>query len=123
MAQRPTGWTWTETDEPVSGSSQYCNGVMIAFSPWDFTLTFSKNVPVLTASIGAPEPGAQDPTVTQEFNVAQELIERIIFSPPHAKAFLHAMAENVAKYEEQHGVLPLLVQEPPSSSRPEGGDQ
>jgi hypothetical protein len=34
------------------------------------------------------------------------LVSRIVTNPPHAKALLKALQDNVEKYEEQHGIIP-----------------
>lgn len=68
----------------------YANLAMIAHSAEEFVVDFIFMVPT-------PPYG--------------KLRSRVILSAPHAKRFLRAMQENVARYEEQHG--PITESGPP----------
>lgn len=50
----------------------------------------------------------------QQPEVSNYLVERIVMSPQHTKAFLRVLAENVARYEERMGEI---------VAEPEGGTQ
>jgi len=60
----------------------YSNIVRIGHSPYEFMLDF----------------GQFQPEGKRAF-----MDVRIITSPPHAKAILKALKENIARYEEKHG--------------------
>ena len=62
----------------------YSNLVMIAHSPEEFILDFIRIVP------GVPK---------------AKVKSRIIVTPQHAKRFLHALAENIHRYEAAHGEI------------------
>ena len=72
----------------------YCNSVNLVVTPWDFTFAFGefKN--------------SNPPTVEQSVGV--------IMSPPHAKAFLKILEDNMREYEKNVGEIKL-----PSSIMPE----
>ena len=64
--------------EPV-----YSNFANISHQPFDFTLDFLR--------ISPPR---------------GDIVGRVMMSPQHAKAFLAALTENVAKYEKSFGPIP-----------------
>src|SRR5690554_2277432 len=63
----------------------YSNLVMIAHSPEEFILDFIRVVP------GVPKARVKS---------------RIIVTPQHAKRLLHALADNIERYERAHGTIP-----------------
>ena len=81
-----------ELDETIAEGS-YSNLVMIAHSAEEFILDFIRVMP------GLPKARVKS---------------RIIVSPSHAKRLLHALADNIERYERSHGE----IQEP---SAPGGG--
>ncbi|RMF53522.1 MAG: DUF3467 domain-containing protein [Bacteroidetes bacterium] len=62
----------------------YANLVMIAHSSEEFILDFIRIMP------GVPKARVKS---------------RIIITPSHAKRLLHALAENIDKYEQAHGEI------------------
>ena len=62
----------------------YANLVMIAHSSEEFILDFIRVMP------GVPKARVKN---------------RIIVTPQHAKRFLHALAENIGRYEMAHGEI------------------
>lgn len=62
----------------------YSNLVMIAHSPEEFILDFIRVVP------GVPKARVKS---------------RVIITPQHAKRLLHALAENIERYERAHGSI------------------
>lgn len=65
----------------------YSNFVLISHSPAEFIFDFVRMVP------GAPK---------------AKVHARIISTPPHAKAFLDAMKENIEKYEKEYGEIKTI---------------
>jgi len=70
------------TEEVAEGV--YSNLVMISHSPEEFILDFIRVMP------GVPKARVKS---------------RIIVTPQHAKRFLHALAENIERYEAAHGEI------------------
>lgn len=64
----------------------YSNLVMITHSPSEFVFDFIAVMPGLTKA---------------------RVMKRMILTPEHAKRFSKALNENVRRYEEQHGEIPL----------------
>lgn len=64
----------------------YANLALITHSPAEFVFDFARLLP------GAPKTRVQ---------------ARIVMSPRNVKRFLHALQENVERYEGRHGTLPL----------------
>lgn len=64
----------------------YANTVIISHTQFEVVLDFIQILP-------------SDPRA--------RVLERIIMTPTHAKMFLQAMAENVARYEARFGVIPM----------------
>ena len=62
----------------------YSNLAIINHSPSEFVLDFIKVMP------GVPKARVKS---------------RIVLTPQHAKRFLRAMSDNVARYEQQHGEI------------------
>ena len=71
----------------------YCNAVQMWFSQWDFAFEFS-----LLAAVPPSEAGQQP-------QVMKYVVDRVIMSPQHAKAFLDVLRKNVEQFEQQHGEL------------------
>ena len=67
-------------------SGKYSNLVLVAHSPSEFVLDFTQVLP------GLPK---------------AKVISRIILSPQHAKGLLHALNENIQKFESQFGEIKL----------------
>lgn len=86
-------WSFVPGNDPY-GQSRYCNGVEIFNTQWDFTMELFHIVPS-----SAPEVGGQ-PSITRN------VVERIVMSPTHAKAFMEILQQNVAQYEQQYGSIP-----------------
>lgn len=52
-----------------------------------------------------------------------EVRSRIILTPQHAKRLLYALKENIEKFEQQHGSIPVKekeIQIPPNFGGPQG---
>jgi hypothetical protein len=67
-------------------SGKYSNLVLVAHSPSEFVLDFTQILP------GLPK---------------AKIVSRIILSPTHAKGLMHALTENIQKYEAQFGEIKL----------------
>ena len=81
--------TEPEKDKKKEGKQErirtiYSNIVRIGHSPYEFMLDF----------------GQFQPEGKKAF-----MDVRIITSPPHAKAILKALKDNIARYEEKHGKI------------------
>lgn len=74
-----------ELDETV-GQGIYSNLVLIVHSNAEFVIDFTKVLP------GLPKSKVQ---------------ARVILAPPHAKALLNALKDNIQKYEEHFGEISL----------------
>lgn len=92
MTDRDSGWQWVPAVN-VGNPGRYCNNVQIIHSLWDFNFEFAQMAPIPRGENEPPE-------------VAHNLVERIVMSPQHAKAFLAVLAQNVEQWEEQFGELP-----------------
>ncbi len=68
--------------EEASGT--YSNLVMITHSPSEFILDFISVMP------GVPK---------------AKVAKRMVLTPDHAKRLANALADNVTRYEEEHGVI------------------
>ena len=99
-----SGITWAAQNvaAPSVPAVEYCNAAWIYFSPWDFGFQFS-------ATTVAPPTASAEGENMPEVSVSQRVVSRLTMSPPHAKAFLAALQENVAKYEAQHGEIPRIA--------------
>jgi len=82
-----------------SSTAKYSNNSMVLFSPWEFSFELSQVTPFLQGIDASGQPQVQLTKVVHDW---------ISMSPPHAKAFLRALAENVEKYEQQFGVIPEI---------------
>jgi hypothetical protein len=78
-----------ELDEKVS-SGEYSNFVVVTHSPAEFVLDFTRLLP------GVPK---------------ARVHSRIIMAPPHAKAFMIALRDNLAKFENKYGEIRTPGQE------------
>ena len=72
-----------ELDEKVS-SGEYANFVVVTHSPAEFIMDFTRILP------GVPK---------------AKVHSRIVMAPPHAKAFLNALNENIKKFESKKGEI------------------
>ncbi len=72
-----------EIDEETA-QGQYSNLAIVNHSPSEFVVDFVNIMP------GAPK---------------SKVRSRIILTPQHAKRFLKAMGDNIARYESQHGKI------------------
>ena len=72
-----------ELDEKVS-SGEYANFVVVTHSPAEFVMDFTRILP------GVPK---------------AKVHSRIIMAPQHSKAFLSALKDNIARYENEHGKI------------------
>lgn len=83
-----------------TGPSAYSNSAQIVVSFFDFSFEFNQTVPVESQAGELP-------------GVSTSLVQRIVMSPQHAKAFLNALQQNVDHYEQQFGEIPPAPQLPP----------
>jgi hypothetical protein len=74
-----------ELDSEIS-SGEYANFVVVTHSPAEFVLDFTRILP------GVPK---------------AKIHSRIIMAPPHGKAFLRALQDNINKFESKHGEIKL----------------
>lgn len=88
-----------ELSEDVS-EGIYSNLAMIAHSSSEFVVDFVRLMP------GLPK---------------AKVKSRIILTPEHAKRLLHALNENIQKYESQHGEIKSQGSEPPKFPMNFGG--
>ena len=82
-----------------SPPSQYSNGAQIVISVWDFNFEFYHVVPIPSEQEGEP------PTLSRS------VVQRVVMSPQHAKAFSEILGQNVAAWEQQYGE----IQPPPEN--------
>jgi hypothetical protein len=75
------------TEEVAEGA--YANLAIITHSHAEFVIDFVNVMP------GTPK---------------SKVKSRIIFTPMHAKRFMKALAENIHRYEDQHGIIQDLEQ-------------
>ena len=87
------------TEEVAEGV--YSNLVMISHSPEEFILDFIRVMP------GVPKARVKS---------------RIVVTPGHAKRLLAALADNVQRYEAQHGDIGDVVQQQPIQFSGPGGE-
>ena len=86
---------------PDVAEGEYSNLVMIAHSPEEFILDFIRVMP------GVPKARVKS---------------RIVVTPGHAKRLLAALADNVQRYEAQHGDIGDVVQQQPIQFSGPGGE-
>jgi len=72
------------------GSGEYSNFVVITHSPAEFVMDFTRIMP------GVPK---------------AKINSRIIMAPPHAKAFLNALNDNVNRYEKKYDEIKMQRKE------------
>jgi Protein of unknown function (DUF3467) len=84
------------------GSAKYCNSALVLHSPWEFSFELSQITPIVAVGQGE---GQQ-----VQVQAGKLVHDWIAMSPTHAKAFLKALTENVARYEEEHGAIPEIEQ-------------
>lgn len=77
---------------PEKAEGTYANLAIISHSPAEFIFDFTRLLP------GLPKAKVQS---------------RVIMTPQHAKMFMRAMNENIAKYEQQYGEIPTDRQDNP----------
>ncbi|MFQ6674057.1 MAG: DUF3467 domain-containing protein [Fidelibacterota bacterium] len=68
------------------GSGEYANFVVITHSTAEFVMDFTRLLP------GMPR---------------AKVNSRIIMAPPHVKAFLKALTDNIGRYEKKYGEIKL----------------
>jgi hypothetical protein len=95
----------------VGGPTAYSNNVQLLLSSWDITFEFSQ-----FALIPSEEEG--QPPVASKI-----IVQRIVMSPQHAKAFLNILSENLDAWERQFGEIQLPRQEPNPPQTGEGESQ
>ncbi len=72
-----------ELDQQIS-SGEYANFVVVTHSPAEFVLDFTRILPGVSKA---------------------KVHSRIIMAPPHAKAYLLALQDNIKKFEEKYGEI------------------
>lgn len=83
--------------DPEVGKGVYANLALITHSSSEFIVDFASMLPGLSkANVGA----------------------RVILAPEHAKRFLMALQENLAKYEQQFGRINVPVMGAPRTATP-----
>lgn len=86
-------------------TAKYSNNSLVVFTPWEFSFELSQVTPFVQGVDAGGQAQVQVTKVTHDW---------ISMSPPHAKAFLKALADNVDRYEKQFGSIPE-VQMPETS--------
>ena len=71
----------------------YSNLAVISHSPAEFVVDFTRVLP------GVPK---------------ARVLSRIVMTPQHAKMLLNALADNISKFEAQHGEISVDGQNPPA---------
>ena len=77
--------------KPEVATGSYSNLAIISHSPTEFVSDFASSLP-----------GLAGPQITN----------RIIMSPEHAKRLMHALVDNVSKYENQFGTIHFEGEQP-----------
>ena len=77
--------------KPEIATGSYSNLAIISHSPTEFVIDFAATLP-----------GLAGPQITN----------RIIMSPEHAKRLMHAIVDNISKYESQFGTIQLEGEQP-----------
>lgn len=72
-----------ELDQEVS-SGEYANFVVVTHSPAEFVMDFTRILPGVAKA---------------------KVHSRIVMAPPHAKAYLLALQDNIRKFEEKYGEI------------------
>ena len=90
-----------ELNEEVA-QGVYSNLAIITHSPAEFVVDFIRMMP------GVPKAKVQS---------------RIILTPQHAKRLMHALKENIGKYESQHGTIKDTAGQDPMLNLGFGGPQ
>tara|TARA_B000000609_G_C24027421_1_gene268734 strand:+ start:373 stop:693 length:321 start_codon:yes stop_codon:yes gene_type:complete len=67
-----------------TSEGEYSNFVVVTHSPAEFVMDFTKILPGVTKA---------------------RVHSRIIMAPQHSKAFLSALKDNIARYENEHGKI------------------
>ena len=67
-----------------TSEGEYANFVVVTHSPAEFVMDFTKILPGVTKA---------------------RVHSRIIMAPQHSKAFLSALKDNIARYENEHGKI------------------
>jgi hypothetical protein len=76
-----------KVDVPIEKAfGTYSNTVRISHTPFEFVIDFGRTLP-------------DQPELIR-------IVERIVMSPQHTKAFLQALEENMRRYEAQFGAIP-----------------
>lgn len=72
------------------GEGQYANFVVITHSPAEFVMDFTRLMPGVRKA---------------------KVHSRIIMAPPHAKAFMQALRDNISRFEKKYGEIKLQSKE------------
>ncbi|MBC8403051.1 MAG: DUF3467 domain-containing protein [Candidatus Marinimicrobia bacterium] len=72
-----------ELDQEIS-SGEYANFVVVTHSPAEFVMDFTRILPGVAKA---------------------KVHSRIIMAPPHVKAYLMALQDNIRKFEEKYGEI------------------
>lgn len=73
-----------------TGEGEYSNFVVVTHSPAEFVMDFTRILPGVSKA---------------------KVHSRIIMAPPHVKAFLMALGDNIHKFESKHGEIDTPGQE------------
>lgn len=101
MAKENKGRINIQIDRDV-GSGEYANFVVITHSNAEFVMDFTRLLPGMDRA---------------------RVNSRIVMAPPHAKAFLRALNDNIARFEKKYGEIQVPGKEtfsPFGLSPPEG---
>jgi hypothetical protein len=80
--------------------SIYSNNAQFTMSPWDVVFVFGENQSV------------KDNILLVEQKM------RVVMSPQHAKIFSQVLSDQVSKYEQTFGPIPVPVQPPMTETQP-----
>lgn len=76
--------------DPDVASGEYANFVVVTHSPAEFVMDFTRFLPGIAKA---------------------RIHSRIVMAPPHAKAFMKALTENISRFEQKYGEIKLQEKE------------
>lgn len=93
---------------PGAPPGVYCNAVQILFSPWEFNLELAQLAPEATLQAPPATLGQTSEAAITDLQIFKHVVSRVVMSPQHTKALLAVLRQNIDKYEEQFGEIPVI---------------